>query len=90
VSQLIGLGIIFVFTSVSYVDVYGPRLIATPDLVGIEFRNLDADIKHGLMHRYEDLSAHCCKTPSRYNNGVAHENGFNEGAHGHLKCAVRS
>ena len=59
------------------------------DSLSAAFRNLDADAKQDLTHRYEELCAHYGMTPSRNNKGVAHENGSIESAHGHLKSAVR-
>jgi hypothetical protein len=48
------------------------------------FRNLDADAKIDLTHRYEELCAHYRMTPTRDNKGVAHENGSIESSHRHL------
>jgi hypothetical protein len=53
------------------------------------FRNLDADAKVDLTHRYEELCAHYRMTPTRNNKGVAHENGSIESSHGHLQNAIR-
>lgn len=59
------------------------------DSLSAAFRNLDADARADLTRRYEALCAHYDMTPSRNNPGVAHENGAIEGAHGHLKGALR-
>ena len=43
-----------------------------------------------LTRRYDDLCAHYGMTPTRNNNGVAHENGSVESSHGHLKAPSRT
>jgi hypothetical protein len=58
------------------------------DSLSAAFRNLDSDARADLTRRYEELCGHYGMTPSRNNNGVAHENGSIEGPHGHLKSAV--
>ena len=59
------------------------------DSLSAAFRNLDADARADLTHRYDALCEHYGMTPSRNNRGVAHENGSVESAHGHLKKTVR-
>jgi hypothetical protein len=58
------------------------------DSLSAAFRNLDADARADLTTRYEALCQHYGMTPTRNNQGVAHENGSIESAHGHLKAAV--
>jgi len=67
----------------------GSPLYHRSDSLSAAFRNLDADAKLDLTHRYEELCAHYKMTPTRNNKGVAHENGSIESSHGHLKNAVR-
>ena len=67
----------------------GSPLYHRSDSLSAAFRNLDADAKADLTHRYEELCAHYRMTPTRNNKGVAHENGSIESSHGHLKNAVR-
>lgn len=67
----------------------GSSLYHRSDSLSAAFRNLDADAKVDLTHRYEALCAHCRMTPTRNNKGVAHENGSIESSHGHLKNAIR-
>jgi transposase InsO family protein len=58
------------------------------DSLSAAFRNLDAQARQDLTHRYEELCAHYGMRPSRNNAGLAHENGAIEGPHGHLKRAI--
>jgi len=67
----------------------GSPLYHRSDSLSAAFRNLDADAKTDLTHRYEALCAHYRMTPTRNNKGVAHENGSIESSHGHLKNAIR-
>jgi len=67
----------------------GSPLYHRSDSLSAAFRNLDADAKADLTHRYEALCAHYRMTPTRNNKGVAHENGSIESSHGHLKNAIR-
>ncbi|RRH86897.1 IS21 family transposase [Mesorhizobium tamadayense] len=67
----------------------GAPLYHRSDSLSAAFRNLSADAKEDLTHRYEELCAHYRMTPTRNNKGVAHENGAIESAHGHLKDAIR-
>jgi len=67
----------------------GAPLYHRSDSLSAAFRNLSADAKEDLTHRYEQLCAHYRMTPTRNNKGVAHENGAIESAHGHLKQAIR-
>ena len=67
----------------------GAPLSHRSDSLSAAFRNLDADAKVDLTHRYEALCAHYRMTPTRNNKGVAHENGSIESSHGHLKNAIR-
>lgn len=67
----------------------GSPLYHRSDSLSAAFRNLDADAKADLTHRYEALCAHYCMTPTRNNKGVAHENGSIESSHAHLKNAIR-
>ena len=53
------------------------------------FRNLGAEAKTNLTHRYEALCVHYGMTPAHTNRGITHENGAIESAHGHLKSAAR-
>jgi len=59
------------------------------DSLSAAFRNLDRDAADDLTRRYEALCAHYGMTPTRNNPGIAHENGAIEGAHAHLKAALR-
>ena len=59
------------------------------DSLSAAFRNLDADARADLAHRYEALCGHYRMEPTRNNRGEAHENGLIESAHGHLKSAIR-
>jgi hypothetical protein len=59
------------------------------DSLSAAFRNLDGDARQDLTRRYEDLITHYGMTATRNNRGIAHENGAIEGAHGHLKRAVK-
>lgn len=59
------------------------------DSLSAAFRNLDAAAEDDLTRRYEALCAHYGMRPTRNNPGIAHENGAIEGAHAHLKAAVR-
>lgn len=70
-------------------SVGGAPLYHRSDSLSAAFRNLDADAKADLTHRYEELCAHYRMTPTRNSKGVAHENGSIESSHGHLKNAVR-
>lgn len=70
-------------------SVGGTPLHHRTDSLSAAFRNLDADAKADLTHRYEELCAHYRMTPTRNTKGVAHENGSIESSHGHLKNAVR-
>ncbi|WP_281396682.1 IS21 family transposase [Mesorhizobium silamurunense] len=70
-------------------SVGGSPLYHRSDSLSAAFRNLDADAKVDLTHRYEELCGHYRMTPTRNNKGVAHENGSIESSHGHLKNAVR-
>jgi len=67
----------------------GSPLYHRSDSLSAAFRNLDADAKVDLTHRYEELCAHYRMTPTRNNKGVAHENGSIESSHGYLKNAIR-
>lgn len=67
----------------------GSPLYHRSDSLSAAFRNLDADAKVDLTHRYDELCAHYRMTPTRNNKGVAHENGSIESSHGHLKNAIR-
>jgi hypothetical protein len=67
----------------------GSPLYHRSDSLSAAFRNLDADAKLDLTHRYEELCAHYKMTPTRNNKGVFHEEGSIESSHGHLKNAVR-
>ena len=58
------------------------------DSLSAAFRNLGADAKEDLTHRYEAFCSHYGMTPTRNNPGVSHENGSIESAHGHLKRAL--
>ena len=70
-------------------SVGGAPLYHRSDSLSAAFRNLDADAKADLTHRYEELCAHYSMTPTRNNKGVAHEYGSIESSQGHLKNAVR-
>lgn len=59
------------------------------DSLSAAFCNLERDAREDLTTRYEALCMHYRMEPSRNNRGVAHENGAIEGAHGHLKSAIR-
>ncbi|MFA1621993.1 IS21 family transposase [Rhizobium mongolense] len=59
------------------------------DSLSAAFRNLTADAREDLTHRYEELCAHYQMKPTRNNKGIAHENGSIESVHGHLKAAIR-
>jgi hypothetical protein len=59
------------------------------DSLSAAFRNLDREAREDLTSRYDALCAHYRMEPTRNNRGVAHENGGIEGAHGHLKHAIR-
>jgi hypothetical protein len=59
------------------------------DSLSAAFRNLSRDARVDLTTRYEALCAHYGMEPTRNNRGEAHENGAIEGAHGHLKNAIR-
>lgn len=67
----------------------GSPLYHRSDSLSAAFRNLGADAKADLTHRYEELCNHYRMTPTRNNKGVAHENGSIESSHGHLKSAIR-
>ncbi|MER8522717.1 IS21 family transposase, partial [Mesorhizobium sp. M1076] len=67
----------------------GAPLYHRSDSLSAAFRNLSADAKEDLTHRYEELCAHYRMTPTRNNKGIAHENGSIESSHGHLKDAIR-
>ncbi|MFS2039863.1 MULTISPECIES: IS21 family transposase [Rhizobium/Agrobacterium group] len=69
-------------------SVGGTPLYHRSDSLSAAFRNLDADAKVDLTHRYDQLCSHYRMTPTRNNKGVAHENGSIESSHGHLKNAV--
>ncbi|MGN8021344.1 IS21 family transposase [Phyllobacterium sp. 22229] len=69
-------------------SVGGTPLYHRSDSLSAAFRNLDADAKVDLTHRYDQLCSHYRMTPTRNNKGVAHENGSIESSHGHLKSAV--
>lgn len=56
-------------------SVGGSPLYHRSDSLSAAFRNLDADAKVDLTHRYEELCGHYRMTPTRNNKGVAHENG---------------
>src|SRR5215212_6761220 len=58
------------------------------DSLSAAFRNLDAPAEADLTRRYEALCAHYGMEPSRNNTGIAHENGFIESVHGHLKKVI--
>jgi hypothetical protein len=58
------------------------------DSLSAAFRNLDRDAQEDLTQRYQGLMRHYGMTPTRNNPGVAHENGFIESPHGHLKRAL--
>jgi transposase InsO family protein len=58
------------------------------DSLSAAFRNLEADARQDLTHRYEALCRHYGMTASRNNPGLAHENGSIESPHGHLKRAI--
>lgn len=66
----------------------GAPLYHRSDSLSAAFRNLSADAKEDLTHRYEELCAHYRMTPTRNNKGIAHENGSIESTHGHLKRAI--
>ena len=70
-------------------SVGGSPLYHRSDSLSAAFRNLSADAREDLTHRYEELCAHYRMTPTRNNKGIAHENGSIESTHGHLKNAVR-
>jgi len=70
-------------------SVGGAPLYHRSDSLSAAFRNLDAETKTDLTHRYDQLCAHYRMTPTRNNKGIAHENGSIESAHGHLKSAIR-
>jgi hypothetical protein len=59
------------------------------DSLSAAFRNLDRQAKKDLTERYEELCRDYRMTPTRNNPGIAHENGAIEGAHGHLKRAIK-
>ncbi len=59
------------------------------DSLSAAFRNLEPAAQDDLTQRYEALCRDYGMTASRNNPGVAHENGSIEGAHGHLKRAIR-
>src|SRR5437899_2774360 len=59
------------------------------DSLSAAFCNLDRVTQEDLTRRYEELCAHYGMTASRYNPGIAHENGSIESAHGHLKNVLR-
>lgn len=67
----------------------GAPLYHRSDSLSAAFRNLSADAREDLTHRYEELCAHYRMTPTRNNKGIAHENGSIESSHGHLKSAIR-
>jgi hypothetical protein len=58
------------------------------DSLSAAFRNLDDDARVDQTRRFEALCAHYEMTPTRNNTGVAHENGFIESQHVHLKRGV--
>jgi hypothetical protein len=58
------------------------------DSLSAAFRNLDAGTRQDQTRRYEALCAHYRMEPSRYNRGLAHENGSIESPYGHLKRAI--
>ena len=58
------------------------------DSLSAAFRNLEGDIALDQTRRYEALCAHYAMQPTRNNRGVAHENGYIEASHGHLKAAL--
>lgn len=70
------------------VTIAGQPLYHRSDSLSAAFRNLDADARVDLTHRYDQLCSHYRMTPTRNNKGVAHENGSIESSHGHLKNAV--
>ena len=63
-------------------------LLHRSDSLSAAFRNLDPDTRQDQTRRYEALCAHYGMEPTRYNRGLAHENGSIESPHGHLKQAV--
>lgn len=52
---------------------WGAPLYHRSDSLSAAFRNLSADAKEDLTHRYEELCAHYRMTPTRNNKGIAHE-----------------
>jgi hypothetical protein len=67
----------------------GAPLEHRSDSLSAAFRNLNPEARADLTTRYDALCAHYRMEPTRNNRGVAHENGSIEGAHGHLKLAIR-
>ena len=59
------------------------------DSLSAAFRNLEHAVREDLTRRYTALCQHYGMAPSRNNTGVAHENGSIEGAHTHLKHAIK-
>ncbi len=54
-------------------SVGGTPLYHRSDSLSAAFRNLDADARVDLTHRYDQLCSHYRMTPTRNNKGVAHE-----------------
>ncbi len=59
------------------------------DSLSAAFRNLEIEAAADQTRRYEALCAHDAMEPTRNNRGIAHENGFIEASHGHLRTALQ-